>query len=68
MSDQSKQEPEGVLRPDWFYSTAGICKALPIGSHVIAELIKQRRLEPTKLGRGYGFMGHEIIAALRNGK
>lgn len=69
MSDkQPKPEPEGVIRPDWFYSTAGLEKALPIGSHTIGEWVKTGRIEPTKCGRGYGFMGHEIIAALRSGK
>jgi hypothetical protein len=59
---------EGIIRPDWFYTTEGIVQTLPIGVHTLTEWIKAKRIEPTKCGRGNGFMGHEIIEALRKGK
>jgi hypothetical protein len=63
-----ERDVEGVIRPDWFYSTDGLYKALPIGERTVAEWVRTNRIEPTKCGRGYGFMGHEIIAALRKDK
>jgi hypothetical protein len=56
---------EGIIRPDWFYTTAGIVQTIPIGAHTLTEWIKEKRIEPIKCGRGHGFMGQQIIEAMR---
>lgn len=68
MSEAFKPPKEGIIRPDWFYTRAAVTQTLPIGEHTLAEWIKERRIEPTPCGRAHGFMGHEIIAALRKRK
>lgn len=62
MASYHRSGVDGVLYPDALYTMAGITKALNIGAHKIAEEIKSGRLKAHEYGRGYMFLGADIIA------
>lgn len=64
MAAYHREGIDGVLYPDAIYTMAGITQALNIGPHKLAEEIKAGRLKPHEYGRGYLFLGADIIALI----
>lgn len=61
---KAREDVEGVMHPESFYTTEGVNKALGISTHQVYHWIKTRRVEPINCSRGYGFFGRQILAAL----